>query len=68
MCFVAAFDFSPGKSAGENSDWQAAKTKIQKNRAPEIPDGGGHRTPKTIRWPAITEGRFQQALYSTLET
>jgi hypothetical protein len=46
MCFVAAFDFSPGKFAGENSDWQAAKTKIQKKRAPKIPDGGVAAPPK----------------------
>jgi len=35
-----------GKFAGENNDWQAAKTKIGKNRAPKIPDGTGRVTPK----------------------
>jgi hypothetical protein len=32
----------PGKSAGEKQHWQAAKSKIGKNRAPKIPDGTGH--------------------------
>jgi hypothetical protein len=48
MCFVAVFDFSFGKFAGENDDWQAAKTKIHKNLAPGIPACAGRRAPKTI--------------------
>jgi len=35
-----------GKFAGENDDWQAAKTKIGKNRVPKIQVGTGHITPE----------------------
>jgi hypothetical protein len=32
--------FSDRKFAGERLNWQAAKVKYWKNRAPEIPEGG----------------------------
>jgi hypothetical protein len=37
---------TPGKFAGEKQHWQAAKSKIGKNRAPKITDGTGHSTPE----------------------